>query len=79
MSLSYKTLKEIQLKYFKHIDLFDKQLCSRKDNDILPGEHIWDNVHPDGHFHKTNPFRLKQDPLFGDNNWLTAHDPLHMH
>lgn len=35
------------------------------------------NVQPDGHFQKTNPFRLKQEPLFCYNIWLTAHDPLH--
>lgn len=55
VSVSYKTLKEIQLKYFMHIDLFGKQLCGRKDNDILPSEHIRDNVQPDGHFQKQTP------------------------
>lgn len=38
-----------------HIDLFGKQLCGRKDNDILPGEHIRNNVQPDGRFQKQTP------------------------
>ncbi len=63
-----------------HNDLFGKQPCRRRDNNILPAEYIRDNAHASGHIHKTNPFRVKREPLFFcDNDWMTVHDPLHMH
>lgn len=60
-----------------HTALFGKQPCRRRDNNILPGEYIRDNAHASGHIHKTNPFRVKREPLFFA--MMTVHDPLHMH